>query len=421
MQPKNTVKLGDIAKVISGYAFKSVDFKEGGPVPVLKIKNIKVGTASLHEAGNVRSEFLTKLADKFHVLPGDILISLTGSHMSQPNSVVGRVGRYPKRFPKALLNQRAGKIILDTEKVDSSFLFYALFQDDVRREIAQMAAGAASQANVSPSQVESIELPLPDLDIQKSLGNVFESYDNLIENNNRRIAILEDMAQSLYREWFVKFRYPGHQNQTLIDSPIGPIPEGWEVKQINDFGTVVTGKTPSKKKPEYYERRDVPFIKTPDMHDGIFVIDTTEMLSQSGADSQKNKLLPLGSISVSCIGTAGVVAINAEPAQTNQQINSVIMNNARDREFLYFSLVELKQTIINYGSTGATMTNLSKGKFESLKIVTPPKQLVLEYNLYVRGMFNKILVLLRKNKNLVSQRDMLLPKLISGKINLAKE
>ena len=165
-------------------------------------------------------------------------------------------------------------------------------------------------------------------------------------------------------------------------------------------------------------RGDVHFIKTPDMHKDVYVIDTGEMLSFAGADSQKKKLLPENSISVSCIGTAGVVAINAEPAQTNQQINSIVLAEDSELEFLYFALLDLKQTIINHGSTGATMTNLSKGKFEDLDVIYPKNNYVSQFNSDVKSMFDEILVLLKKNKNLKKQRDMLLPKLISGKINL---
>ncbi len=255
------VKLGDVAKVISGYAFKSATFKEGGKVPVLKIKNIKTGTASLEGAGYVSETFKQKLIKKFHIVEDDILISLTGSHLSLQNSVVGRVGRYPKGYPNALLNQRAGKIIPDTMKIDSNYLFYVLMQDDIRREIAQMASGAASQANVSPSQVERIEFSLPEMKVQHRFGRIFKNYDNLIENNNRRIAILEDMAQSLYREWFVHFRFPGHENCQFKDSELGRIPEGWEVKKIEEVAKVNPEGITKRNAPDSIQYIDIKSVK----------------------------------------------------------------------------------------------------------------------------------------------------------------
>ncbi len=203
----------------------------------------------------------------------------------------------------------------------------------------------------------------------------------------------------------------------MVESELGLIPEGWEVKRIDDFGEVVTGKTPSKKREEYYGN-DVPFIKTPDMHNGIFVINTNEYLTYEGADSQKNKYLPPKSISVSCIGTVGIVSINALSAQTNQQINSIVLKESFFLEFLYFALLDLKPTIQNYGSTGATMANLSKGKFEQLKIIAPSQNLIKYFHKIVSPLFNQILILSKKNINLKQQRDLLLPKLISGKTSV---
>lgn len=327
----------------------------------------------------------------------------------------GTIGSTAITGIEAASNQACCAMIPDPEKCNPLYLMFLL---QLHREAIVALALGGAQRNLNQGTIKSYEVDVHELEEQNHIVDVLANYNNLIENNNRRIAILEDMAQSLYREWFVKFRFPGHENCQFKDSPLGQIPEGWGVRKLKDFGEVITGKTPSKKKEEYYESRDVPFIKTPDMHDGVYVIDTVEMLSFAGADSQKKKLLPAGSISVSCIGTAGVVAINAEPAQTNQQINSIVLAKDSDREFLYFALLDLKQTIINHGSTGATMTNLSKGKFEDLDVIYPKNNFVSQFNSSVQSMFDEILILLRKNKNLKQQRDMLLPKLISGNISL---
>jgi type I restriction enzyme S subunit len=262
--------------------------------------------------------------------------------------------------------------------------------------------------------------------IQNGISRFLINYDNLIENNNRRIAILEDMAQSLYREWFVNFRYPGHAdavdkdgNQKLIDSPLGLIPEGWEVKRIKDIGSVNTGKTPSKAKSEYYNSADVPFLKTPDMHGAIFSVDIGDYLSVLGANSQKNKFVPANSICVSCIGArAGVVTITSEELQTNQQINSVVLADLKYREYFYLFAVTLHQKIHALGSSGATMTNVNKSKFEGIEVIVPPEEIIQAFHLATSSSFDLILNLQKRNKNLKQQRDMLLPKLISGQIEL---
>jgi len=282
-----------------------------------------------------------------------------------------------------------------------------------RLDIAELnAAGAVPGLNRNHLHMLDVRV-IEDYEAQKHVSNTLENYDNLIENNNRRIQILETIAQKLYQEWFIHYRFPGHAQAQWRETEQGKIPAGWEVRCIKDFGEIITGKTPSKRKPENYRSRDVQFIKTPDMHNGVYVLETSEMLSEVGASSQKTKFIPVGSLMVSCIGTAGVVAINTERAQTNQQINTIVLNDEFAREFLYFALLGLKQTIINHGSTGATMTNLSKGKFEALEVTTPSTKLIEKFSHRVKPMFNQMLLLMKKNKNLQKQRDLLLPKLIS--------
>ncbi len=407
--------LGDIADVISGYAFKSNEFGDQG-IPVIKIKNIRVGTVDISDADRVDEKYLD-IPERYHVRGGDILISLTGSHISQPNSVVGRVARHSTCLPTCLLNQRAGKVMVrDRSTCDLCFLFYALSEPEAMRAIAMLAHGAASQANVSPSQVESIEIPFPPLPMQRRIAGILSAYDELIENSQRRIRILEEMARVLYREWFVHFRFPGHENHPLVPSSLGDIPQGWEVKSIYHFGSVITGKTPSKANADFYGK-DVPFVKTPDMHGNMFILSTIDSLSMMGADSQANKTLPAGSICVSCIGTIGVVSITTEDCQTNQQINSVILTNPVSREFLFFRLQDVKQALENLGANGATMGNVNKGKFEAMEIICPFEDILTRYHQIVTPMFSETLSLYRKVQNLRRMRDILLPRLLSGDID----
>jgi type I restriction enzyme, S subunit len=224
-------KLGEVAKVISGYAFRSSEFRESG-IPVIKIKNIKLGQVDFNDIQFVSKEYL-KIESKYHLSQDDILISLTGSHINQPNSIVGRVALFPKGAGNALLNQRAGKILIINDECNNRFLYYQLFEEGTRKEIASFAHGAANQANVSPSQIESIQLFMPALLTQQKIAAILSAYDNLIENNLRRIKILEEIAQFIYREWFIRFRFPGHKNVKMVDSSLGKIPEGWALTPIS--------------------------------------------------------------------------------------------------------------------------------------------------------------------------------------------
>jgi len=269
---------------------------------------------------------------------------------------------------------------------------------------------------------QELQIIFVDLPNQRKIAAILSAYDDLIENNTRRIQILEEMAQAIYREWFVHFRFPGHENVPMVESgtELGEIPEGWEVNLLGDFGEIITGKTPSKKVNNYWDSPDVPFIRTPDMHDQFFCLHTTDYLSQAGADSQSNKYLPPNSLCVSCIGTVGIVTITSRRSQTNQQINSIVLNHHFELEFLYFSILELKETIQLYGSTGATMSNLSKGKFMVLKVIKPSDELLAMYHTAASPMFELIENLQLKNLNLQTTRDLLLPRLISGQVDVSE-
>ena len=300
--------------------------------------------------------------------------------------------------------------------LDSQFLFYWIGSPQGKAELQKCTIGS-SQSAFTIVLLKGIEIVLPPLPVQQRIARILAAYDELIENSQRRIKILEAMARGLYREWFVHFRFPGHENHPRVASALSEIPQGWEVKAIQDFGKVVTGKTPSKANAGFFGE-DVPFVKTPDMHGNLFILGTNESLSTAGANSQANKTLPVGSICVSCIGTIGVVSITTEDCQTNQQINSVVLAKSEYREFLFLRLQESKQALENLGSNGATMGNVNKSKFESMEIVAPPDAHLFDFHRLTQPMFNSILNLTRQVKNLRATRDLLLPRLLSGQINV---
>ena len=160
------------------------------------------------------------------------------------------------------------------------------------------------------------------------------------------------------------------------------------------------------------------FLKTPDMHGNIFILGTNERLSSSGAASQANKTLPAGSICVSCIGTIGVVSITTAECQTNQQINSVVPANPASLEFLFLRLQDAKQALESLGSSGATMGNVNKSKFEAMEIICPTSDLLANYHDIAKPMFMQIVALARQIQNLRLTRDLLLPRLLSGQIEV---
>lgn len=261
----------------------------------------------------------------------------------------------------------------------------------------------------------SIKIPAT-YEFQTKITSIISTYDNLIENNEKRIKILEEMAQRLYTEWFEKFNFPGNEKVKMVDSGTehGMIPEGWEVKHIKDIGKVVTGKTPSTLKPDNFYGK-TPFIKTPDIHGNTFIIKTSQTLSDIGADSQSNKYLPPYTVFVSCIGTVGLVGITSKLSQTNQQINAIISNDSSDYCYLYLYCKNLKSLLIGLGTTGATMGNVNKDRFENLSLIYPSSDIRNIFFKQVVVVFERILSFQKEIESLIEIRDLLIPQLVTGR------
>ena len=410
MKTINLQPISENAKVISGFAFKSSEFMDIG-IPVVKITNVKKVSVTLEDCQFVDRKYLS-LNEKYKIKNGDVLIALTGSQLSQPNSVVGRVARYHYE-EMALLNQRVGKFIIHGKNnLDLIFLYYYLVQDKILYSLALNAKGSANQANISPSDVERILIPAFNLSSQRVIADILSAYDDLIDTNRRRIQLLEEAARILFREWFVYFRFPGHEKVKIVDG----VPEGWRFAKVKDLGQIVTGKTPSKKNIRNFDG-NVPFIKTPDMHQSWIILNTEETLSEIGASLQNNKYLPPWSVLVSCIGTVGVVAMNLFKSQTNQQINSVIPKNKFYRYYSFFCLSNIKPFLEAIGG-GSTMANINKNKFENIKINIPSENVLAKFYQTVNPIFNQIALLIDQNQKLAQARDLLLPRLMSGEIEV---
>ena len=406
------VKLAECVDLLAGFAFKSQQFTDRpDDIPLVKGENVSQG-GILWEISKRWSAVDWPNLEKFQLCPADVVVA-----MDRPWVPAGLKWAYIRiDDPRALLVQRCSRLRSNTPRLDQNFLRFVIGGPGFESYVKPITTGV-NVPHISGKQILDYEFALPPLTVQQRIAGILSAYDELIENSQRRIRILESMARALYREWFVHFRFPGHETHPRIASPLGEIPQGWEVNTIQGFGKVITGKTPSKANAAYFGD-EVQFLKTPDMHGNMFILGTNECLSLSGAASQANKTLPVGSICVSCIGTIGVVSITTEECQTNQQINSVVLANPASREFLFLRLQDAKQTLENLGSNGATMGNVNKGKFEAMEIISPPTDLLTRYHQIATPMFMQILALARQTQNLQSTRDLLLPRLLSGQIGV---
>ena len=386
-----------------GSKLTSRDYVEHG-VPVIRGSNLNNGryldTADFVfvAESKVREDLSSNLAK-----PLDIIFTQRGT--------LGQVAIIPENgiFENYVVSQSQMKLTVDEAKADRFFIYYYFSSPQVVERISNFTS-SSGVPHINLTVLRNFEVPVPPLKTQKRISSILSAYDNLIENNRRRIQLLEQAARLLYKEWFVHLRFPGHEHTQIIDG----VPEGWKNGTIGDLGEVITGKTPSKKKVENFGN-DLPFIKTPDMHGNAIVVHTEESLSEEGAKTQPNKTLPPRSILVSCIGTVGAVAFNASPAQTNQQINSIVPASDSVKYWAYFMAKELKPLLEGMGG-GATMANVNKSKFSGIKVVIPSKRLLELFSGFAKPAFDQIENLTISNTRLAKARDLLLPKLMNGEV-----
>jgi len=298
---------------------------------------------------------------------------------------------------------------------DSDFIYYFSLNEEFKKYAIGSMVGASGRQRADQKFVGEFEINLPPLPTQKRIASILSAYDDSIENNLKRIKLLEETAQNIYKEWFVHFRFPNYEH-TAFDAESG-LPVGWEMKTINDFGKVITGKTPSTANANFYGG-NIPFVKTPDMHDAPYVLETNISLTNEGAETQNNKYLPKNSVMVSCIGTAGVVSLTSESCQTNQQINSVKFDEEYKSFYFYGFARGLKSLLEGLGSNGATMVNVNKSKFENIPLLVPNTDILIKYDKCIKSFFEQVLVLQQHNQKLKEARDILLPRLMNRTIEV---
>ncbi|MDB3932946.1 restriction endonuclease subunit S [Luminiphilus sp.] len=293
--------------------------------------------------------------------------------------------------------------------------------------------GGSGQPLINQTSLKSLEVPERNFAEQKAIAHILGTLDDKIELNQKMNQTLEEIAKAIFKSWFVDFdpvRAKAEGRPTglppeirdlfpdgLVDSEIGKIPMGWEVTIVSGFGNVVCGKTPSTKDPENFGG-EFPFITIPDMRGNLISLSTERSVSEKGASTLKGKMLPAGSICVSCIATPGLVSIITGDSFTNQQINSIVPFSEGDREYLLFSMMTFGDLISSAGSGGSVFANLSTGRFKELPILQASEQIRTVFSKIVRPMLRRIELSQKEITTLSQLRDTLLPKLISGELRI---
>jgi type I restriction enzyme S subunit len=403
-------KLKSFAEVQNGYAFKASDFAKHG-VPIIKIKNIQPPNISFEDAQYFNGQIDNRLK-QFFIFKKDILISMTGSHVSQISSAVGKVGRYGFDSP-ALLNQRVGKIYSNDEtKLNNDYLYYLIARPEVQFELATNAGGSANQANISPQNIKNLEFKIPDIKTQTRIASILSSLDDKIELNRRMNQTLEQMAKALFNHYFVDNIDPDN------------LPEGWGYKKVSSFFDINIGRTPPRVQREWFTKNldDVKWISIKDMGNcGVYIFDTSEYLTKEAVLRFNVPKIPNNTVILSFKLTVGRVSITTEEMLSNEAIAHF---NQKDHNHLtpFYTYLFLKQFDYNsLGNTSSIATAVNSQTIKNIDILVPSEKIVAEFSDNVEAIFLKIRENTKETRTLVNLRDTLLPKLMSGEIDVDKK
>ena len=256
-------------------------------------------------------------------------------------------------------------------------------------------------------------MPLP---IQRRIASILSAYDDLIENHRKRIAILEDMARCLYREWFVHFRYPGHESVPLVDSPLGRIPQGWEAVPASAMMDVLSGGTPKTDNPAYWGG-DIPFFTPKDAHNESWVTETEKHLTLDGLNACHSELFPRKTLFITARGTVGKLALAHSQMSMNQSCYALRPKSGISSEYLFLTMTD---AIARFKAVaiGGVFDTIIVDTFSRIHLVRPPSVLVTQLTDRVEPMLTLVENLQVQINVLRRTRDLLLPRLMSGTLSV---
>ncbi len=384
-----------------GPRFSGDAYAEDGNISTLR-------TTDIYEDGRISYESMpraqldeAKFAKHF-LKPGDLVITRSGR--------VGTTAIFDG-YPEPVL---PGAFLIRfrlRENADPRFFRYWFNSRIGQQSLLSVARGAAQQ-NINITNVKSLKVPLPPIAIQKAIVSILSAYDDLIENNLRRIQLLEQAARLLYREWFVHLRFPGHEHATIIDG----VPEGWEKKKISDVCETVGGGTPSTKVSEYWEG-DITWVVPSDVtkNDCLVLLDSERKITEKGLRESSAKMVPAKTILMTSRASVGFFALMDTEVCTNQGFINIIPHENELRMYLLFNLIS-RVTEIRSNAKGTTYPEISKGRFREMDIVVPSKTIFSEFSKFASGIIREIHCMKRSTQQLEKARDLLLPRLINGEI-----
>jgi len=381
---------------------------ERTPFKMIRTTNVRNGFIDTDNVKYVTEETYIRWTRRLLPKRGDVILT-----REAPLGDVGKIRTNDFIF----LGQRLYHFRPDPKKLDADFLLYALMAPDLQSQIRALGSGSTVE-HMRLGDIPSLVIDIPTLPLQRRIAGILSAYDELIENNQRRIKILEEMARSLYREWFVHFRFPGHDKVKMVSSPLGPIPQGWEVTTFGNLYNTGSGGTPSRTRPDYFENGTIDWVKSQELLDR-FILSTEERITEQALRESSAKLFQKDTVLIALYGaTIGKLAILSQQASTNQACCAVIpKREPYGREFAFLTLLLTRERIIGL-RLGAAQQNISQVLLRNFECLKPFDELVQRFSKEAAPFFDCILNLQLKTENLRRTRNLLLPRLLSGEVEL---
>lgn len=311
------------------------------------------------------------------------------------------------------LGRRMGLLRVDNSKVFYKFLYYYFFSERWQRVIKENTVLGSTVDRLPLIKFPDFPVFLPSLQTQYKIASILSAYDDLIENNQKQIKLLEEAAQRLYKEWFVDLRFPGHEGVKVVDG----VPEGWKIKKIEELADTMSGGTPTRSHEEYYSSGEILWLKTKELNDG-FIFDTEEKITEAGLKNSSAKLFEKGCIILAMYGaTIGRLGISSVTMCCNQACCVLKIKEIFLFEYVYLWLVNNREMLISRGR-GSAQSNLSQELIKQIEVRIPSDGVLIKFSNVVDKLLKNKEILEKQISSLREARDRLLPKLMSGEIEV---
>ena len=326
-------------------------------------------------------------------------------------SCIASIGKMCLTKCTSITNQQINSIIPNPHN-DYRYILYMLRYNLPYIQLVGGGSGSGTPI-ISKNKFAKFKFPVETvLQKQRKIGSILSAYDSLIENNTKRIRLLEQMAENLYKEWFVRFRFPGHEHTEFLDG----LPKGWTIKKYSSFVEIMSGGTPNTDNSLYYGG-NIPFFTPRDSEDGVFVYDTLTTITEEGLQHCNSQFYPKDTLIITARGTVGKLNLLAEPMAMNQSCFALKSTILDAPYYLYYATNHAVNKLKKMANGGVFDTIIIK-TFDHIKLTMPPIDIIKSYDCKVKTIMARIQSLQRQSALLTRQRDLLLPRLMSGKLEV---